>query len=108
MNNLPAFDVVSQKADHVKVRLFYDTWKPKHIRSHFLRTEADAKPPFIEDVSVLVPVSHAYNRLSAYHDIFQSLIAAGHLAPKDTLKKFEFREEDFYTLAYLEREISCS
>jgi hypothetical protein len=107
MSSTPTFDVVSQQADHVKVRLFYNTWKPKHVRSNFLKTQADAKPPFIEDVSVLVPVSCAYNRLSAYRDIFQRLIAAGHLAPTDALKKFEFREEDMSTLAYLERETIC-
>ena len=103
----PTFDVVSQAAGHVKVRLFYDTWKPKHVRSHFLRTEAAAKPPFIEDLTVLVPLARAFNRLSAYRDIFRRLIAAEILAPTDALKKFEFREEDYHTLAYLEREPSA-
>lgn len=93
---------------HVKVRLFYMTWEPKHQRSHFLRTEASAAPPFLEDLSVLIPLEQAYNRLSAYQGVFLLLIHAGILAETDTLKKFEFREEDNHTLAYLEREnIPC-
>lgn len=106
MPHQPTFDVVTQQAGHVKVRLFYDTWNPKHVRSHFLRIEAGAKPPFIEDVFVLVPFNRAYNRMSAYRDVFQRLIAAGYLAAADALKKFEFCEEDYRTLAYLERETS--
>lgn len=102
----PNFGVVTHKAGHVKVRLFYHTWKPKHLRSHFLKTEAAAAPPFVEDVAVLVPLNRAFNRLSAYRDIFRRLIDAGLLAAKDELKKFEFCEEDSHALAYLEQETS--
>lgn len=98
-----SFHVAQQKPGHVKVRLSFNTWDPKHARSAFLKNEADAKPPFLEDVHVLVPVSAAFNRLSAYRDIFRRLIAAGILAPQDTLRRFEFREEDTTTLAYVEK-----
>lgn len=100
----PHFDVATSEAGHVKVRLIFNTWEPKHLRSHFLKTEASAAPPFVEDVSVLVSVEHAYNRMSAYRGIFQGLISAGILARTDTLTRFEIREEDTHTLAYLEQE----
>lgn len=100
----PSFDVAPAAPGHIKVRLSYSTYDPKHIRSHFLKNEASAPPPFLEEVSVLIPLEQAFHRLSAYQGVFLSLIATGILSETDTLKKFELREEDTYTLAYLERE----
>lgn len=99
------FDVVGSEPDHVKVRLLFNTWEPKHIHSHFLKTEASAAPPFVESVCVLVPLEQAFHRLSAYRDIFRALICAGVLAKADTLTAFEIREEDTHTLAYRELEL---
>lgn len=102
------FDVAAQEADHVKVRLFFHTWEPKHVRSHYLKNEVSAAPPFLEDICVLVPVNRAYDRLSAYQAIFLALQEAGILAKADVLKAFELCVEDTHTLAYRETETtSC-
>jgi hypothetical protein len=88
---------------YVKVKLFFSTTKPNHIRSQVLMTDYQAQPPFIEDRSVLIPADRAFNRLSAYRDIFVVLQVAGVVASDDVLKDFEIRAEDFDTLAYYER-----
>lgn len=105
MNDLGHFHQATALADHLKVRLYYRTFEPKHLRSHFLQMEAQAAPPFVEDVTVLVPVEEAYDRLSSYEDIFTNLKREGLLASGDTLFKFEVRDEDDHTLAwYLPKE----
>jgi hypothetical protein len=95
-------DIAPELRGYVKVRLRFKTWDPQHVRSHALKNEFNAEPPYIEDVSVLVPVSEAYNRLSAYKDIFSLLQAGGVVAKTDQLTEFEIREEDTLTLAYYE------
>jgi hypothetical protein len=102
--------VATQLGGHVKVRLYYHTFNPKHVRSAFLASEAGAQPPFVEDISVLIPVKRAYNRLSAYRPILALLVDEGLLKITDSLAKFEFREEDTTTLAYYEceRDEVCS
>ncbi len=104
MSTESPFHVASTRDGHVKVRLHFSTWEPKHLRSHYLKHEASAAPPFLEDVSVLVPLERVYNRLSAFRDLFQALKNAGILAKQDTLKSFDLREEDDHTLAYVEAE----
>jgi hypothetical protein len=97
-------DVARTLPGHVKVRLIFKTWDPQHIRSHSLKTEFNQEPPFIEDISILVPVERAYNRLSAYDDAFNTLQECGVIALADKLTDFEVREEDVLTLAYFEVE----
>jgi glyoxylase-like metal-dependent hydrolase (beta-lactamase superfamily II) len=108
MSPLSHFDVAAAEAGHVKVRLYFNTWEPKHLRSHYLRTEASAEPPFLEDVSVLIPTHQAFDHLSAYNAVFEALRAAGVVAPQDVLKAFEINVEDNHTLAYRELETPCS
>jgi hypothetical protein len=109
MNPPIALDVARTLPGYIKVRLVFNTWDPQHIRSHMLKTEHNLEPPFIENISVLVPVEDAYNRLSAYDDAFNTLKECGVLALADKLKDFELREEDILTLAYYERrDTTCS
>lgn len=102
MKGAPEFELLADKAGHLKVRLFYHTWEPKHLRSRVLETEFNTSPPYVEDVSVLIPCAHVYNRLSAFESTFRALQLKGVLAMSDKLKDFEIRDEDTTTLAYSE------
>jgi hypothetical protein len=104
MKRTPEFELLVEKAGHLKIRLFYHTREPKHLRSRVLETEYNASPPYVEDVSILLPCSHVYNRLSAFDSLFRALQLKGVLAMSDKLKDFEIRDEDLTTLAYCEVE----
>jgi len=84
----------------MKVRLFFQTWEPKHVRSQVLQVDLRMNAPFVEDISVLVPAKRVSNSLSSFEEIFRSLQAAGRLSPTDKLKDFELRDEDVRTLAF--------
>jgi hypothetical protein len=92
----------ASRPGHVKVKLRFNTWDPKHLRSQVLQTDFKAQPPYIEDRSVLLPASQVYDRLSAYRDLFEVLRSAGVVAPRDQLCAYELRPEDMTTLAYFE------
>ena len=94
------FALAANQPEHIKVRLFFQTWEPHHVRSQVLISEMRMDAPFIEDVSILVPAKDVRNDISAFAGAFQELQAAGILRPNDRLKSFEIRDEDFRTLAY--------
>jgi hypothetical protein len=98
----PQLATAVEKPGYIKVRLFYHTWEPQHSRSQALIAEFAADPPFVEDVSVLLPVAATYDRLSAFEDIFRLLQHQGVVSSMDKLHQFEFRDEDVRTLAYYE------
>lgn len=86
----------------VKVQLFYYTREPKHLRSRVLHSDFGLEPPFVEDIHVLLPADAAFNRLSAYEDMFRRLQFAQVLTVSDKLCNFSIRDEDTRTLAYYE------
>ncbi len=102
MTLTPSFVLTADSPGAIKVRLFYHTREAKHVRSRVLRTDFNADPPYVEDVSVLLPPTQIFNRLSAFDSIFAALQKAGILALSDKLRDFEIRDEDTYTLAWME------
>lgn len=44
MNEKPQFELAADKPGYLKVKLFYHTWEPKHLRSRVLQTEFKADP----------------------------------------------------------------
>jgi len=104
MGKPTVLDVAKQLPGHIKVRLYLHTWDPQHLRSHVAKTEYGSLAPYVEEVSILVPLNEAFNRLSAYQDFFNTLQACGVLAINDKLMDFALREEDIVTLAYYDPE----
>lgn len=96
----PRFELLADKEGYLKVRLFYHTREPKHLRSRVLETEFNSGPPYVEDVSVLLPCALVFNRLSSFASTFHQLQLAGIVAISDKLKDFEIRDEDLRTLAW--------
>jgi len=103
----PRFELRADKEGYIKIRLFYHTREPRHMRSRVLATEFDAGPPYVEDVSILVPCTHAFNRLSAFDSIFRALQLNGAVAMTDQLKDFEIRDENTFTLAWCEIDVDA-
>lgn len=100
MTQVPPLRLLAARPGCLKVKLFYHTWESKHLRSQVLKSDFKVDPPFVEDVSVLLPPGEVFSRLSAFEDIFRLLQAADVLAVTDKLKGFEIRDEDTRTLAY--------
>ncbi len=99
MSPLNPFEYAADLKGFMKVRLFYQTWEPKHVRSQVLRIDLRMNAPFVENISVLLPLPFISTDLSAYEEIFRSLQAAGYLSPTDKIRDFELRDEDVCTLA---------
>lgn len=102
MNHGPQFRVTATLDGYLKVKLFFQTWESKHIRSQVLETDFRVQPPFTEDISVLLPPEAVFHRLSCFEDVFRALKEAEILALTDKLQSFEVRDEDTRTLAYYE------
>ena len=100
MSPAPQFEVEAELPGHMKVKLFYQTREPRHVRSQVLQVEMQMTPPFVEDVSVLLPAKDVFNNLAAYEETFQALQSVGLVGPEDRLRNFEIRDEDVRTLAY--------
>lgn len=100
MNVTPQFERAADMKGYLKVRLFYHTWEPHHVRSQVLQTELRMEPPFVEDISVLISAELVRNHISAFESIFHQLQILGRLKHTDKLKSFEIRDEDVRTLAY--------
>ena len=91
----------AKKANYLKVRLSYLTPEPKHIRSVTLEQQCRIKPPFLEDVCVLMPRLKVFTILETYMPIFEKLQAAGIVSNQANLQSFKVLEEDTTTLAYI-------
>lgn len=85
----------------IKVKLFFKTWEPKHLRSHVLKTEFAAKGPYLEDVCVLLPQAAVTPDLTAFQATFRELIHSGAVGRQSTLVDFLLLIEDHTTLAYV-------
>jgi hypothetical protein len=94
-------ECVKVKVGYIKVRLSYLTFEPKHMRSHMLKTSCGAKPPYIEDVCILMPRMKVFPSLQTYRAPFEHLQAAGILPKSTTLITQTIIDEDDDTLAYV-------
>ena len=104
----PQFQSAPSRPGYLKVRLYFHTWVPKHLRSHMLKEEFHGAAPYQEDVCVLMPLEEITTDLNNYTPIFQMLLEKGIVASgtrtQPQLRSIELLEEDEQTLAYyLER-----
>jgi hypothetical protein len=61
----------------------------------------NSKPPFVEDVCVLMPRMAVFSILETFFPVFERLQEAGVVSPTANLLGFKVLDEDTETLAYL-------
>jgi hypothetical protein len=84
----------------VKVRISFETWEPQHMRSHALRTELFVKPPYVEDVCVLLRVGQVTTHRATYDNLLSSLIDLSLVPQRSRVVHFELLVGEKVTLAY--------
>jgi hypothetical protein len=89
------------KVGYIKVRLSYLTFDPKHMRSQMLRNSCGARPPYAEDICVLIPRMKVFPTLSTYNPAFKRLQDCNLLTQTAKLTGFTIVDEDDSTLAYV-------
>jgi len=94
-------EVYPFKDEYAKIRLSFLTDDPKHIRSLMLQQIYSVKPPFVEDVCVLLPRMQVFSILEAFFPVFERLQEAGIVNSTANLLGFKVLDEDTLTLAYL-------
>lgn len=94
-------EVHASKAEYAKIRLVFLTDEPKHVRSQMLHSLYGSKPPFVEDVCILMPRMRVFSILEAFIPAFEKLQEANILPPTAKLLGFKVLDEDSSTLAYL-------
>jgi hypothetical protein len=94
-------DVHPFKDGYTKIRLSFLTDDPKHVRSLMLQQIYNVKPPFVEDVCVLLPRMQVFSILETFFQVFERLQEAGVVSPSANLLGFKVLDEDTETLAYL-------
>ena len=92
---------VAVKDGYVKVRLNFTTSEPKHVRSQMMQQIYHSKPPFIEDVCVLMPSAAVFTLLETFFPAFEWLKEIGVVSPTANLQEFKVLDEDTHTLAFL-------
>jgi hypothetical protein len=85
---------------YAKIRLNFLTNEPKHIRSEMLRRICGSKPPFVEDVCVLMPLHRVFSILETFIPVFERLQETGVVSTTANLLGFKVLDEDITTLAY--------
>jgi len=94
-------EVFPSKEGYTKIRLSFLTDDPKHIRSLMLQQTYNSKPPFVEDVCVLMPRMQVFSILETFFPVFERLREIGVVSPAANLLGFKVLDEDTETLAYL-------
>ncbi len=85
---------------YVKVKLFFWTSDPQHIRSVLLAASG-AKAPFIEDICVLIPQCNLYPHVEAFGYALDYLKYGKIVGSSANLHSFKIVESDTRTLAYV-------
>jgi hypothetical protein len=98
---IPKWQLASSVTGSVKVRLSYLTHEPKHIRSITLRDVCGIKPPYLEDVYVLLPREKVFSMLETFLSPFESLQQSGAISKTAQLQDYKILDEDNLTLAYI-------
>ncbi len=98
---IEAPECVRVKVGHIKIRLSYLTFDPKHMRSQMLRNSCGARPPFAEDVCILMPRMKVFPNVENYIIPLSRLQFAGVVSPSAKLTGYTFLDEDDDTLAYV-------
>jgi len=99
--SVPKLETFAVKDGFMKVQLTFLTDEPKHVRSLMMQQVYNSKPPFVEDVCVLLPRMGVFSILEAFLPVFERLREAGVVSPTANLQGFKVLDEDTQTLAYL-------
>lgn len=96
------YEQAVQKADHIKVLLWFETEQPRTQSSQVLKKVPFEVPgPVLEYVAILIPAKRTFDLLWAFLEDFELLKDRG-LVPQDSrLGNFDFIEEDRRFLAWV-------
>ena len=97
----PKRGLLPAKAGFVKIRLSFLTDDPKHVRSQMLRLSCNSKPPFVEDICVLMPRMRVFSILETFIPAFEKLQEEGTVSSTAKLLTFKVLDGDSSTLAFL-------
>jgi len=97
----PRFQLLPSEVGFIKIRLMFTTSEPKHVRSQMMQQIYHSKPPFIEDVCVLMPSAAVFTLLETFFPAFEWLKEIGVVSPTANLQEFKVLDEDTHTLAFL-------
>ena len=86
---------------HVKVMLRYLTKKPKHLRSMLLSQYTGVEPPYIEEVSILMPHMRVFPVLECFLPSFEVLKQEGIIQKDAELQSFKLLDRDYLTVSYV-------
>lgn len=92
---------VSDKPGYIKVRLTFLTFEPVHVRSLQLQYACGARPPFNEDICILMKADRAYPDLEHYSLPFEQLKTQGLVSTSARLTEVTLLDEDVETLSYI-------
>jgi hypothetical protein len=93
-------ELLAYKEGYIKICLSYLTSKPKHLRSLLLYHTYNIKPPYTEEVSILIPCAKTFTLLETFIPAFERLQKAGVVPNTAELQGFSITDEDELTLAY--------
>lgn len=94
-------ELAASKSGYMKVRLSFLTSQPQHLRSLLLYHTCGIRPPYTEEVSILLPRLKVFTRLETFIPQFEYLQKSGVVSKTAELQDFALLDEDILTLAYL-------
>jgi hypothetical protein len=94
-------ECVPEKKGYVKIKLFFTTEEPKHIRSYALQHSYGFKGPYLEDICILLPQEKVMPEFSFFLPMLTRLQLAHTVSNTAQLKNFHIMDEDKLTLAYV-------
>jgi len=97
----PKRELLPSKAGFVKIRLSFLTNDPKHVRSQMLRLSCNSKPPFVEDICILLPLGKTFSILETFIPAFEKLQEDSTVSDTAKLLTFKILDDDTCTLAFL-------
>ena len=89
-----------QLANHMKVRLTYQSEVP-HTEAALTLQKLGLKPPYVEELRVLVPACQAFSDLEVYRPVFDWLKASKAVPADAVLTGYAFDDQDNGILAYV-------
>jgi len=97
----PVPEVAASKPGYMKVRLMYLTPEPQHLRSLQLAHAYNIRPPYNEEISILLPQMKVFTLLETFIPAFEILQKAGVISKNSKLRDFRILDEDNLTLSYI-------
>ena len=95
------FQQVASVTGRIKVELWFETNKPKHLSSFLLRDSFQLEGKLVEAVSVLLKPEHVYDMAEAYWDTLERLRDAGVVPSDAEFFGYEIHLGDKQTLAWV-------